>query len=306
MKIYDKITQLIGNTPLLRLNSIEKSCNAKSEIIAKLECFNPCGSAKDRVGFYMLTSALERGEINSETLIIEPTSGNTGIGLASSCASLGFKCVITMPSSMSKERIKIMTALGAQVVLTDKDKGMKGAIEKAEEIKKDNPNSFIVGQFSNPDNPKIHEITTANEILNDTDGKIDYFIASIGTGGSISGIGKALKKALPNVKIIGVEPASSPLITKGYSAPHKIQGIGANFIPDNFDTSVVDEIITISDEEAILTARQIGKEEGVLVGYSSGAVVAVAKQIAQKTTGKRIVTLCPDGGEKYLSCDLFE
>ena len=305
MKIYDKITQLIGNTPLLRLNSIEKSCNAQSEIIAKLECFNPCGSSKDRVGFFMLTSALERGEINLDTLIIEPTSGNTGIGLASACASLGFKCVITMPSSMSKERITIMTALGAQVILTDKDKGMKGAIEKAEEIKKANPNSFIAGQFSNPDNPKIHELTTAEEIIKDTDGKIDYFVASIGTGGTITGVGRALKKALPNVKIIGVEPANSPLITKGFSAPHKIQGIGANFIPDNFDSTVVDEIFTVTDEEAILTARQIGKEEGVLVGYSSGAVIAVAKQIAQNTSGKRIVALCPDGGEKYLSCDLF-
>lgn len=306
MNIRNSVTELIGNTPLLRLCSIEKACNATSEIIAKLEYFNPCGSAKDRVGFYMLKSALERGEINSDTLIIEPTSGNTGIGLASACASLSFKCVIVMPASMSKERIKIMTALGAQVVLTDASKGMKGAIEKAEEIKNSNPNSFIAGQFSNPDNPKIHELTTANEIIKDTDGKIDYFIASIGTGGTISGVGRALKKAVPHIKIIGVEPESSPLISKGVSGTHKIQGIGANFIPDNFDSLTVDEIMTVSDEEAIDCAREIGKTEGVLLGYSSGAVIAVAKRIAKTVKGKRIIALCPDGGEKYLSCDLFE
>lgn len=254
----------------------------------------------------MLKSAIERGEINENTLIIEPTSGNTGIALASACASLGFNCVITMPSSMSKERIKTMTALGAKVVLTDANLGMQGAIEKANEIKKTNPNSFIVGQFSNVDNPKIHELTTAQEIIKDTDGKIDYFIASIGTGGTISGVGRALKKAIPNIKIIGVEPSNSPLLTKGIAGSHKIQGIGANFIPDNFDSIVVDEIMTVSDKDAIQTARQIGKKEGLLLGYSSGAVISVAKRIATSVNDKRIVALCPDGGEKYLSCDLFE
>ncbi len=300
MKIYHSLTQLIGNTPLIKISSLSQNDN---EVIAKAECFNPY-SVKDRVAFNMLNSALNEGIIDKNSVIIEPTSGNTGIGLAFCCASMGMKCILTMPSSMSEERKKLLSALGAQLVLTEPKAGMQGAIDKANELKQAIPNSFIPQQFENPANPLAHE-STANEILADTDGKIDYFVACIGTGGTISGIGKILKERVPNIKIVGIEPYDSPLITKGISGAHKIQGIGANFIPKTFDESVVDEIVTIKTEDAYSTARTVAKNEGLLVGISSGASLFVASTIAKRENGKHIVALCPDSGERYLSTDLF-
>lgn len=300
MKIYDSLTQLIGNTPLIKINSLSAN---ESEVIAKAECFNPY-SVKDRVAYKMLTSALEQGIITKDTAIIEPTSGNTGIGLAFCCASMGMTCILTMPSSMSNERKQLLSALGAKLVLTDPEKGMQGAIEKANELKAQLPSAFIPQQFENENNPLAHE-STANEIIADTDGNIDYFVACIGTGGTISGVGKFLKQRIPNVKIIGIEPYDSPLITKGVSAPHKIQGIGANFIPKTFDKSVVDEIVTIKTEDAYATCRMVAKKEGFLVGISSGSALFVASEIAKRESGKRIVALCPDSGERYLSTELF-
>ena len=302
MKIYDSLTQLIGNTPLLKINSLSNSSN-KSDVIAKLESFNPY-SVKDRVAYKMLTLALENGEIDKNTVIIEPTSGNTGIGLAFCCASMGMECILTMPSSMSEERKKLLSALGAKLVLTEPSKGMQGAIEKAEELKSSIPNSFIPQQFENPFNPLAHE-STANEIIADTDGKIEYFVACIGTGGTISGVGKILKERIPSIKIIGIEPYDSPLITKGVAGAHKIQGIGANFIPKTFDASVVDEIYTIKTSDAYNTCRAVAKNEGLLVGISSGSALFIASEIAKKESGKRIVALCPDSGERYLSTELF-
>lgn len=300
MKIYNSLTQLIGNTPLIKINSLSAN---ESEVIAKAECFNPY-SVKDRVAYKMLTSALEQGIITKDTAIIEPTSGNTGIGLAFCCASMGMTCILTMPSSMSNERKQLLSALGAKLVLTDPEKGMQGAIEKANELKAQLPSAFIPQQFENENNPLAHE-STANEIIADTDGNIDYFVACIGTGGTISGVGKFLKQRIPNVKIIGIEPYDSPLITKGVSAPHKIQGIGANFIPKTFDNSVVDEIVTIKTEDAYATCRMVAKKEGLLVGISSGSALFVASEIAKRKNGKRIVALCPDSGERYLSTELF-
>lgn len=299
MKIYNNLTDLIGKTPLLKITSI----SSNSEVVAKLESFNPY-SVKDRVAFNMLNKAKEDGLIDENSTIIEPTSGNTGIGLAFCCASMGLKCILTMPSSMSEERKRLLSALGATLVLTDSSKGMQGAIDKANEIKQATPNSFIPQQFENMANPLAH-IQTANEIIADTDGTIDYFVACIGTGGTISGVGKVLKEKIPNIKIIGIEPFDSPLITKGKSGVHKIQGIGANFIPTIYDSSVVDEVYTIKTEDAYDTCKAVAKKEGLLVGISSGAVLFIAKQIAKENKGKRIVVLCPDSGERYLSTDLF-
>ncbi len=302
MNIYNSLTDLIGNTPLLKLKSLS-NVSTGCDVIAKAECFNPY-SVKDRVAHKMLTSAIDNGIIDKNTVIIEPTSGNTGIGLAFCCASMGMKCILTMPSSMSEERKKLLSALGAQLVLTDPTKGMQGAIEKANELKNTIANSFIPQQFENPFNPLAHE-STANEIIADTDGKIDYFVACIGTGGTISGVGKILKERIPSIKIIGIEPHDSPLLTKGVAGAHKIQGIGANFIPQTLDLNVVDEILTIKTDDAYTTCRKVAQNEGLLVGISSGAALYIASEIAKKESGKRIIALCPDSGERYLSTDLF-
>lgn len=299
MRIFNSTKDLIGNTPLLALK------NTNGKVLCKLEFFNPLGSVKDRVGYNMILSALEQGLIDKDTTIIEPTSGNTGIALTSCCACLGMKCILTMSESMSKERIMMLKALGAQIVLTDKDKGMQGAVDKANELHSSIANSFIPDQFSNPTNPLSH-IGTANEIITDTDGKVDYFVACIGTGGTISGVGERLKKAIPSVKIVGCEPSESPLISKGYSGTHNIQGIGANFIPSVFNKDVCDEIVTASTCEAYETARMVAKTNGILVGISSGASIYVALSLHKRFPDKTIVALCPDGGEKYLSTPLFD
>ncbi|MCQ2387000.1 MAG: cysteine synthase A [Clostridia bacterium] len=308
MRVYNKVDELIGKTPLLRANNFEKSEGLKAKILLKLEYLNPAGSVKDRVALYMLNEAEKKGLIKQGGTVVEPTSGNTGIGLCAISASRGYKAVIVMPNSMSIERIKLMKAYGAEVVLTDGKLGMKGAIEKAEEINKNTPNSIIAGQFYNPANPLAHYKTTAPEIYEDTDGKVDIFIAGVGTGGTITGTGKYLKEKNKAIKVIGVEPLSSPLITKGVSGSHKIQGIGANFIPENYDKSVVDEVIAVSDEDSYEYARKIAKTEGVLVGISSGAAIAVGVALAKKkeNENKNIVILLPDTGDRYLSTDLYE
>ena len=299
MKIYDSVCELIGNTPLVRVKY-----NVGS-LLAKLEYFNPLGSVKDRVGFNMIEKALQRGDITPSSVIIEPTSGNTGIALAFTCAQKGMKCILTMPESMSLERRKMLSALGAQIVLTPAELGMQGAVDKANELHASIPGSFIPDQFSNPDNPDSHS-STAFEIVRDTDAKVDYFIACIGTGGTVSGVGKALKKAVPSVKIVGVESAESPLISKGISGPHKIQGIGANFIPSTFDPNVCDELVTVSSDDAYLACRTLAKEQGLFLGISSGAAICAAAKIAKKHPDATIVALCPDGGSRYLSSDLFD
>ena len=308
MKAYNGITELIGKTPLLKLNNLEKELSLSANLYAKLEYFNPAGSVKDRVALYMIEDAEKSGKITKGTTIIEPTSGNTGIGIAMVSASKGYKAVIVMPDSMSVERIKIIRGYGAEVVLTKGALGMKGAIEKANEIQKNTPNSIILGQFSNPVNPLAHYYTTGKEIYSDMNGKIDIFVAGIGTGGTISGIGRYLKEQNKNVKVIGVEPESSPLITKGVSGTHKIQGIGANFIPCILNPSVIDSLMVVSDEGAINASRLIAKKEGVLVGISSGASLSVAMKLAKlkENDGKNIVCLLPDTGERYLSTELFE
>ncbi len=308
MKAYNGITELIGKTPLLKLNNLEKELSLSANLYAKLEYFNPAGSVKDRVALYMIEDAEKSGKITKGATIIEPTSGNTGIGIAMVSASKGYKAVIVMPDSMSVERIKIIRGYGAEVVLTKGALGMKGAIEKANEIQKNTPNSIILGQFSNPVNPLAHYYTTGKEIYSDMNGKIDIFVAGIGTGGTISGIGRYLKEQNKNVKVIGVEPESSPLITKGVSGTHKIQGIGANFIPTILNPSVIDSLMVVSDEGALNASRLIAKKEGVLVGISSGASLSVAMKLAKlkENDGKNIVCLLPDTGERYLSTELFE
>ncbi len=308
MKAYNGITELIGKTPLLKLNNLEKELSLSANLYAKLEYFNPAGSVKDRVALYMIEDAEKRGKITKGATIIEPTSGNTGIGIAMVSASKGYKAVIVMPDSMSVERIKIIRGYGAEVVLTKGALGMKGAIEKANEIHKNTPNSIILGQFSNPVNPLAHYYTTGKEIYADMNGKIDIFVAGIGTGGTISGIGRYLKEQNKNVKVIGVEPESSPLITKGVSGTHKIQGIGANFIPTILNPSVIDSLMVVSDEGALNASRLIAKKEGVLVGISSGASLSVAMKLAKlkENDGKNIVCLLPDTGERYLSTELFD
>ena len=307
-KIYKSADQLVGNTPILELGHIEKEFNLKAKLFAKLEYFNPTGSAKDRIAVSMINDAEKKGLIKSGATIIEPTSGNTGIGLASVCTARGYKAIIVMPDTMSKERIQLISAYGAEVVLSDGSKGMAGAIEKAEELAKSIDNSFIPSQFDNPANPQIHFETTGPEIYEDMDGKVDVFVASVGTGGTLSGTGKYLKSKIKGVKVVAVEPKSSPLLSEGKAGPHKIQGIGANFVPKTLDTDIYDKIITISNEDAFEYGRLIGKKEGVLVGISSGAALKAAIEIAQRKDmeGKNIVVLLPDSGDRYLSTDLFK
>ncbi len=308
MKTYQKITDLIGNTPLLELTNLEKKFGLEATLLAKLEYFNPAGSVKDRIAKAMVDDAEAKGLLKPGSVIIEPTSGNTGIGLASVAASRGYRLIITMPETMSVERRNLMKAYGAELVLTEGAKGMKGAIAKAEELAKDIPNSFIPSQFSNSANPAVHERTTGVEIWNDTDGKVDIFVAGVGTGGTISGTGAYLKSQNPNVKVVAVEPKSSPVLSKGTAGPHKIQGIGAGFVPDTLNTKIYDEIITVENEDAFETGRSIARNDGVLVGISSGAAVWAAIQLAKRpeNKGKVIVALLPDTGERYLSTPMFE
>ena len=304
-KIYSSADQLIGHTPLLELTHIEEGLGAR--ILAKLEYFNPAGSVKDRVAKAMLDDAEQSGKLKKGSVIIEPTSGNTGIGLASVAAARGYRIIIVMPETMSVERRQIMKAYGAELVLTEGAKGMKGAIEKAEELAKEIPNSFIPGQFVNPANPAAHKATTGPEIWEDTDGKVDIFVAGVGTGGTVTGVGEYLKTKNPNVKIVAVEPASSPVLSKGTAGAHKIQGIGAGFIPETLNTKVYDEVIAVENEAAFEVGREIGKKEGVLVGISSGAAIWAAKELAKRpeNKGKTIVALLPDTGDRYLSTALF-
>lgn len=307
MKIYSSIDKLIGNTPLLELSNIEKEENLGARIIAKLEYFNPAGSVKDRVAKAMLDDAEAKGLLKKDSVIIEPTSGNTGVGLASIATARGYRIIITMPDTMSIERRNLMKAYGAELVLTDGAKGMKGAIAKAEEIAKETPNSFIPGQFVNPANPEAHYNTTGPEIWKDTDGKIDIFVAGVGTGGTISGTGKFLKEQNPDIKVVAVEPKASPVLSEGHAGPHKIQGIGAGFVPDTLNTKIYDEIIPVENDAAFETGRRIGRSEGVLVGISSGAATWAAIQLAKRpeNKGKTIVVLLPDTGERYLSSPMF-
>ncbi len=305
--IKSRITELIGNTPLLELSNYNKAHELKAKVIAKLEYFNPAGSVKDRIAKKMIEEALKTGEINQDTVIIEPTSGNTGIGLASVCASYGLRLLIAMPETMSIERRNLMKAYGAELVLTEGAKGMKGAIEKAKELHQETPNSFIPSQFENPNNPKVHEETTGVEIWNDTDGKIDIFVSGVGTGGTITGAGAYLKSKNPAVKIVAVEPADSPVLSEGRAGAHKIQGIGAGFVPNTLNTSIYDEIITVHHEDAFAAGRELAKKDGVLVGISSGAALWAATELAKRpeNAGKNIVVLLPDTGERYLSTLLF-
>lgn len=308
MKIYSSAEELIGKTPLLELRAVEKKYSLEARLIAKLEYLNPAGSAKDRVAKAMLDDAEARGLISEGAVIIEPTSGNTGIGLASVAASRGYKTIIVMPDSMSEERRTVLKAYGAELVLTDASLGMKGCIEKAEEIAKETPNSFIPGQFDNPANARAHEETTGPEIWADTDGSVDIFVAGVGTGGTITGVGRYLKSKDPSIKIVAVEPKSSPLLSEGIASSHGIQGIGANFIPSVLDTKIYDEIITVSDEDAYELGREIGKLEGILVGISSGAALSAAIELAKRSEneGKNIVVLLPDTGDRYLSTKMFK
>ena len=306
-KIASKLTDLIGNTPLLQVNSYMKSKNAQANIIAKLEYFNPLGSVKDRIAFAMIEAAEKEGKLKPGALIIEPTSGNTGVGLAFVSAVKGYRLILTMPETMSMERRNLLKALGAELVLTPGTEGMKGAIAEAEKLRDQNPGSFIPQQFENPANPAYHVKTTAEEIWRDTDGKVDIFVAGVGTGGTVSGTGKGLKQHNPNIKVVAVEPATSPVLSGGKPGPHKIQGIGAGFVPKTFDRSVVDEIITVDNDDAIRTSRELSKTEGLLVGISSGAAMFAATQLAQRpeNRGKNIVVLLPDTGERYLSTVLY-
>ena len=305
--VYTSANQLIGKTPLLELTHIEKKLGLNARILAKLEYFNPAGSVKDRIAKAMIDDAEEKGLLKPGSVIIEPTSGNTGIGLASVAAARGYRLVIVMPETMSVERRQIMKAYGAELVLTDGSKGMKGAIEKADELAKEIPNSFIPGQFVNPANPKAHFEHTGPEIFEDTDGEVDIFVAGVGTGGTVNGVGQYLKSRKPEVRVVAVEPASSAVLSTGVAGPHKIQGIGAGFVPKVLDTKVYDEIITVSNEDAFATGKLIGKSEGVLVGISSGAAVHAAVELAgrQENAGKTIVVLLPDTGDRYLSTPLF-
>ena len=307
MAVYTSIDQLIGNTPLLELSNIEKNLDLKAKVLVKLEYFNPAGSVKDRIAKAMLDDAEAAGKLNKDSVIIEPTSGNTGVGLASVAAARGYRLIITMPETMSVERRLLMKAYGAELVLTDGVKGMKGAIAKAEELTAEIPNSFIAGQFTNPANPQAHIKTTGPEIWNDTEGKVDVFVAGVGTGGTVTGVGKYLKSQNSDVKVVAVEPASSPVLSKGTAGAHKIQGIGAGFVPDTLDTSVYDEVIAVENDDAFETGRLVGHSEGVLVGISSGAAVWAAIELAKRpeNEGKTIVALLADTGERYLSTPLF-
>ena len=306
-KIFTSADQLIGKTPLLELVHIEKAQGLEAKVLGKLEYFNPAGSVKDRIAKSMIDDAEQKGLLKPGSVIIEPTSGNTGIGLASVAAARGYRIIIVMPETMSVERRQLMKAYGAELVLSDGAKGMKGAIAKADELAKEIPNSFIPGQFVNPANPAVHKATTGPEIWEDTDGKVDIFVAGVGTGGTVTGIGEYLKSRNPHVKVVAVEPAASPVLSKGVSGSHKIQGIGAGFVPDVLDTQVYDEIIPVENDDAFATGKLIGKKEGVLVGISSGAAVWAAIQLAKRpeNTGKTIVALLPDTGDRYLSTPLF-
>ncbi|MBE6870558.1 MAG: cysteine synthase A [Ruminococcaceae bacterium] len=306
-KIYTKVYQLIGKTPLLELTNIEKKYELKAKILAKLEYLNPAGSVKDRVAIAMIEEAETSGKLKSDSVIIEPTSGNTGIGLAAVAAAKGYRLIIVMPDSMSVERRKLMTAYGAELVLTDGAKGMKGAIEKAQELEKEIENSFIAGQFVNPANPKAHMETTGPEIFEDTDGSVDIFVAGVGTGGTITGTGEYLKSKKPDVKVVAVEPKTSAFLSTGVAGKHGLQGIGAGFVPEILNTEIYDEIVLVSDNDAYEASRLMGKSEGVLVGISSGAALHAAIELAKKeeNAGKNIVVLLPDTGDRYLSTDLF-
>lgn len=306
--VYTSADQLIGRTPLLELTHIEKAEGLKAHIYGKLEYFNPAGSVKDRIAKAMIDDAEAKGALKAGSVIIEPTSGNTGIGLASVAAARGYRIIIVMPETMSVERRQLMKAYGAELVLTEGAKGMKGAIEKADELAKEIPNSFIPGQFVNPANPEVHRQTTGPEIWEDAEGKVDIFVAGVGTGGTITGIGSYLKSQNPNVKVVAVEPLTSPVLSQGKSGAHKIQGIGAGFVPKVLDTKVYDEIITVDNDDAFETGREIGRNEGILVGISSGAAVWAARELAKRpeNKGKNIVVLLPDTGDRYLSTPLFE
>lgn len=307
-KVAKQLTELIGATPILQLCNYEEEHGINASILAKLEYFNPLGSVKDRVAMSMIEDGIKQGNINKDTVIIEPTSGNTGIGLAGVCAAKKLRLILTMPDTMSVERRKIVMALGAEIVLTQGRLGMRGAIAKADELKEKYGNAFIPQQFENPSNPEIHRLTTAKEIMDDMDGNVDIFIASVGTGGTITGTAQGIKAVKPDVKIIAVEPSGSPVLSGGQPGPHKIQGIGAGFIPKVMDMSLVDEIVTVSNEDAFAAARDVAKSDGLLVGISSGAVIHAAAQIAARpeNEGKNIVILLPDTGERYLSTSLFE
>ena len=306
-KIYNSVLDLVGGTPIMELHNYMKNFDINGRILAKLEYFNPAGSAKDRVAKQMIADAEASGKLKKGSTIIEPTSGNTGIGLASAAASLGYKCVLVMPDSMSVERINLLKAYGAEVVLSEGAKGMAGAVAKAEELAKNIPGSFIAGQFENPSNPKAHYLTTGPEIWADTDGKVDIFVATVGTGGTLTGTAKYLKEKNPDIKIIAVEPASSPLLSAGKAGPHKIQGIGANFVPEILDTALYDEVLTVTDDDAYKAANAIAKLEGILVGISSGAAVSAAAKIGKRpeNAGKNIVTVLPDSGDRYMSSGVF-
>lgn len=305
--IVDSLVELVGNTPLLRLKKYGQEVGVKAEVIAKLEYFNPAGSVKDRIACAMIKAAESEGLLTKESIIIEPTSGNTGIGLAFVAAAKGYRLTLVMPETMSIERRKLLQALGANLVLTEGAKGMKGAIAKAEELCQETPGAIMLQQFDNPANPAIHRMTTAVEIWDDTDGNIDIFVAGIGTGGTISGVGEVLKEYNPNVKVVAVEPTTSPVLSKGVAGPHKIQGIGAGFVPNVLNRGIIDEIITVSNEDAFQTSRQLAYTEGLLVGISSGAAVYAATELAKReeNVGKRIVVICPDTGERYLSTGLY-
>ena len=306
-KIYESVTELIGGTPILNAKNFAKQAGANATLLAKLEYFNPAGSVKDRIAREIILDALETGKLTKDSVIIEPTSGNTGIGLASVAASLGIRIIITMPETMSVERRNLMKAYGAELVLTDGAKGMKGAIAKADELAKEIPNSFIPGQFVNELNPRAHKRTTGPEIWEDTEGKVDIFVAGVGTGGTVSGVGEYLKSKNPDVKIVAVEPATSPVLSKGEAGPHKIQGIGAGFVPDTLNTKIYDEVLPIENEDAFAAGRAFAKAEGVLVGISSGAALHAATILANRpeNAGKNIVVLLPDTGDRYLSTALF-
>ena len=307
MTVYQSVAELIGNTPLVELVNYEANNNLEATIVGKVESFNPAGSIKDRIAKAMIDDALERGVIDGDTVLIEPTSGNTGIGLAAIAAARGMRLIIAMPETMSIERRNLMKAYGAELVLTDGAQGMKGAIARADELAAEIPNSFIVGQFTNPANPAIHEVTTGPEIWEATDGQVDIFVAGVGTGGTVSGAGAYLKRMNPDVQVVAVEPAASPVLSEGRAGAHKIQGIGAGFVPDTLDTAVYDEVITVADEDAFAVGRELAAKEGLLVGISSGAAVAAATQLARRpeNKGKTIVVILPDTGERYLTTAMF-